>query len=96
MKTKIKATTTVPDGKPDAENPLVRFDEGKVASYPPTAGRPEGVATRGAKPRRGSLLYIDCRQTGLGCNNCGPIPLPQYRFAVEKTEWMLTLQPILK
>ena len=44
-------------GKPDAGNPHVRFDEGEVASYPPTVGRPEGVAMRGAKPRRGSLLY---------------------------------------
>ena len=44
-------------GKPDAGNPHVRFDEGEVASYPPTVGRPEGVATRGVKPRRGSLLY---------------------------------------
>ena len=40
-----------------AGNPHVRFDEGKVASYPPTVGRPEGVAMRGAKPRHGSLLY---------------------------------------
>ena len=44
-------------GKPDAGNPHVRFDEGEVASYPPTVGRPEGVVMRGAKPRRGSLLY---------------------------------------
>ena len=44
-------------GKPYAGNPHVRFDEGEVASYPPTVGRPEVVATRGAKPRRGSLLY---------------------------------------
>ena len=44
-------------GRPYAENLHVRFDEGEVASYPPTVGRPEGVAMRGAKPRRGSLLY---------------------------------------
>ena len=44
-------------GKPYAGNPHVRFDEGEVASYPPTVGRPEGVAMRGAKPRCGSLLY---------------------------------------
>ena len=50
-------TNAILRGKPDAGNPHVRFDEGEVASYPPTAGRPEGVATRGAKPRRGSLLY---------------------------------------
>ena len=49
-------TNAILRGKPDAGNPHVRFDEGEVASYPPTAGRPEGVATRGAKPRRGSLL----------------------------------------
>ena len=50
-------TNAILRGKPDAGNPHVRFDEGEVASYPPSAGRPEGVATRGAKPRRGSLLY---------------------------------------
>ena len=50
-------TNAILRGKPDAGNPHVRFDEGEVASYPPTVGRPEGVATRGAKPRRGSLLY---------------------------------------
>ena len=38
-------------------------------------------------------LSIDCRQTGLGCNNCGPIPLPQYRFNVEKTTWRVTFAP---
>ena len=53
----MKTKTAVLNGKPDAGNPHVRFDEGEVASYPPTVGRPEGVATRGAKPRRGSLLY---------------------------------------
>ena len=50
-------TNAILRGKPDAGNPHVRFDAGEVASYPPTVGRPEGVATRGAKPRRGSLLY---------------------------------------
>ena len=50
-------TNAILRGKPDAGNPHVWFDEGEVASYPPTAGRHEGVATRGAKPRRGSLLY---------------------------------------
>ena len=50
-------TNAILRGKPDAGNPHVRFDEGEVASYPPTVGRPEGVAMRGAKPRRGSLLY---------------------------------------
>ena len=44
-------------GKPYAENPHVWFDEGEVESYPPTAGRPEGVATRGARSWRGSLFY---------------------------------------
>ena len=33
------------------------FDEGEAASYPSAAGRPEGVATRGAKLRCGSLVY---------------------------------------
>lgn len=40
-----------------AGNPHVQFDAGDVASYPPTADRPEGVSTRWAKPRRGALLY---------------------------------------
>ena len=50
-------TNAILRGKPDAGNPHVRFDEGEVASYPPIVGRPEGVAMRGAKPRRGFLLY---------------------------------------
>ena len=50
-------TNAVHREKSYAGNPHVRFDEQEVASYPPTVGRPEGVATRGAKPRRGSLLY---------------------------------------
>ena len=37
-------TNAILRGKPDAGNPHVRFDEGEVAS---------------AKPRRGSLLYIE-------------------------------------
>ena len=41
-------------------------------------------------PRAEVCLSIDCRQAGLGCNNCGPIPLPQYRFNVEKTTWRVT------
>ena len=53
----METKTAVLNGKSDAGNPHVRFDEGEVASYPPTVGRPEGVAMRGAKPRRGSLLY---------------------------------------
>ena len=44
-------------------------------------------------PRREVCLSVDCRQTGLGCNNCGPIPLPQYRFKVEKTRWTCTFSP---
>ena len=39
------------------------------------------------KPREEVCLSLDCRQTGLGCNNCGPEPLQQYRFPVERTEW---------
>ena len=45
-------------------------------------------------PRPEVCLSIDCRQTGLGCNNCGPIPLPQYRFPVEKTTWRVTYTPV--
>jgi len=47
-------------------------------------------------PRAEVCLSIDCRQTGLGCNNCGPIPLPQYRFPVEKTTWRVTFAPCQK
>ena len=39
--------------KLDAGNSHVRFDEGEVASYLPT----EGIATGGAKSKRGSLFY---------------------------------------
>ena len=52
MKTRIAGLNE----RADAGNPHVRFDEGEVASYPPTVGRPEGVATRGAELRRGLLL----------------------------------------
>ena len=45
-------------------------------------------------PRAEVCLSIDCRQTGLGCNNCGPIPLPQYRFPVEKTSWRVSYAPV--
>ena len=45
-------------------------------------------------PHAEVCLSIDCRQTGLGCNNCGPIPLPQYRFPVEKTTWRVTYAPV--
>lgn len=46
-------------------------------------------------PRAEVCLSIDCRQTGLGCNNCGPIPLPQYRFNVEKTVWRVIYAPVV-
>jgi beta-galactosidase len=39
-------------------------------------------------PRDEVCLSVDCRQTGLGCNNCGPIPLDKYRFRVERTKWV--------
>ena len=44
------------------------------------------------QPRKETVLTVDCRQTGLGCNNCGPIPLPQYRFPVKKTVWTCRLR----
>ena len=44
-------------------------------------------------PRREVCLSVDCRQTGLGCNNCGPIPLEPYRFAVERTRWSVRFTP---
>jgi len=48
---------------------------------------------RALAPRREVCLSVDCRQTGLGCNNCGPIPLPQYRFDVGKTAWTVRFAP---
>ena len=45
-------------------------------------------------PREEVCLTLDCRQMGLGCNNCGPIPLPQYRFKPERTIWTLELSPV--
>ena len=45
-------------------------------------------------PRPEVCLSIDCRQTGLGCNNCGPIPLAPYRFKVETTEWTVRLSAV--
>ena len=56
--------------------------------------RPGEVRQRNPpQPRKEVCLTIDCRQTGLGCNNCGPIPLPQYRFPVERTVWRLLIEP---
>ena len=43
-------TNAILRGKPDAGNPHVRFDEGEVAS---------------AKPRRGSLLYMNAALSGI-------------------------------
>ena len=45
-------------------------------------------------PREEVCLSLDCRQMGLGCNNCGPKPLPQYRFAPEKTVWRFRVMPL--
>jgi len=45
-------------------------------------------------PRKEVCLSLDCRQTGLGCNNCGPIPLEKYRFAVEPTTWTCVISPV--
>ena len=38
-------------------------------------------------PREEVCLSLDCRQTGLGCNNCGPETLVKYRFPVERIQW---------
>ena len=46
-------------------------------------------------PREEVCLSLDCRQTGLGCNNCGPIPLDRYRFPVERTCWSIVIAPEL-
>ena len=45
-------------------------------------------------PRREICFTLDCRQTGLGCNNCGPIPLERYRFQVERTAWRFVITPV--
>jgi len=45
-------------GKTDAGISHVRFNEGEVVSCPPTVGCPEGIAMRGAKPRRGSFKEL--------------------------------------
>ncbi len=47
-------------------------------------------------PREEVCLSLDCRQMGLGCNNCGPIPLPQYRFPVERTVWRFLMRPLAR
>ena len=46
------------------------------------------------EPRKEVCLTIDCRQMGLGCNNCGPRPLPRYRFSPERTVWETELSPV--
>lgn len=48
---------------------------------------PEPARFQRLVPRSEVCLSLDCRQTGVGCNNCGPIPLPRYRFPVERTAW---------
>ena len=47
-------------------------------------------------PREEVCLSLDCRQTGLGCNNCGPMPLPQYRFPVGGVTWCVRLSPVCR
>ena len=44
-------------------------------------------------PREEVCLSLDCRQMGVGCNNCGPIPLDKYRFPVERTVWTYVISP---
>lgn len=46
------------------------------------------------EPREEVCLSLDCRQTGVGCNNCGPIPLAKYRFKVGRTEWSYLISPV--
>lgn len=45
-------------------------------------------------PREEVCLSLDCRQMGVGCNNCGPIPLSQYRFPVERMTWSWFMTPV--
>ena len=53
----MKANTAFLNGKPDVGNPHAWFDEVEVASCHPSVGLPNGIAARGAKTRRGTLLY---------------------------------------
>ena len=80
------------NGKPDAGNQHVRFDEGEVASCPPAAGRPED------KPRRGSLLYkkqialvATFTVLSVGFASFGPLENPedQFRFMWDCGDWAL-------
>jgi len=41
-------------------------------------------------PRKEVCLNLDLRQTGLGGNSCGPIPEPEYRFAITNEKWSVT------
>ena len=45
-------------------------------------------------PRDEICFSLDCRQMGLGCYSCGPIPLEQYRFKPAKTEWSYLISPV--
>ena len=45
-------------------------------------------------PEDATLLNIDIRQTGLGGESCGPIPLDNYRFDPSAAvEWTLRIEP---
>ena len=39
------------------------------------------------------LLNLDVRQLGLGGGSCGPRPLDKYIFPIERTDWVLRIEP---
>ena len=48
------------------------------------------------EPRKEVMLNLDVRQTGLGGNSCGPKPMKQYVFPIERTVWTLRIEPVTK
>ena len=47
-------------------------------------------------PRKETCLNLDVRQLGLGGASCGPAPMAKYRFPIEKTDWLLKIEPVAK
>ena len=47
-------------------------------------------------PREETCLNLDVRQLGLGGASCGPAPMAKYRFPIEKTDWILKIEPVSK
>jgi len=47
-------------------------------------------------PRKEICLNLDLRQLGLGGASCGPKPLEQYIFPIQKERWSITVAPVKK